>query len=179
MQLMLAQAGFEAVPTYSGEEALEKISTTGFSAVLLDFGWPHKSGIEVLGEIKGNPETASLPVIIVSGRSPLELEDVPTPLVLDWVTKPIDEGRLLKRLRSAIHQTSAPTVLLADDDEEDIRTAAQPRWASPSGGERPPPRRSVEANPPPQASSVHPDGKTLLAHPLLLITAGWAFFPPG
>jgi CheY-like chemotaxis protein len=118
MELFLERAGFGVIPTYSGEEALETLASTEVLAVLLDVGLPRMSGLDVLREIKGRPETASLPVIIVSGRSPSELGEAPTPLVLDWLTKPINEPRLLARLRETLHAGSSPTVLLVDDDEE-------------------------------------------------------------
>ncbi|MFQ5691661.1 MAG: response regulator [Nitrospinota bacterium] len=117
LQLLLNQAGYEVLPAYSGEEALETLSRTEVNAVLLDVRLPKMSGPDVLREIKSRPETASLPVIIVSGLPPSELEDVPTPLVLDWLTKPLDEARLLRRLREAARRASRPTVLLVDDDQ--------------------------------------------------------------
>ena len=62
----LTQKGFEVILANDGDEAISKAKTEKPEIVLLDMVLPKKSGFEVLRELKGNPETASIPVFILS-----------------------------------------------------------------------------------------------------------------
>lgn len=62
----LTQKGFEVVLANDGDEAISKAKTEKPELVLLDMVLPKKSGFEVLRTLKGDPETASIPVFILS-----------------------------------------------------------------------------------------------------------------
>ncbi len=62
--------GLECVVATSGEEALERLARdAAINAILLDISLPGIDGFEVLSDIKHNPRTASIPVIIISNFS--------------------------------------------------------------------------------------------------------------
>lgn len=60
------QHGYEVVLANDGEEGISKAKSDKPDIVLLDMVLPKKNGFEVLRELKGNPETASIPVFILS-----------------------------------------------------------------------------------------------------------------
>ncbi len=62
----LTQKGFEVVLANDGDEAISKAKSEKPELVLLDMVLPKKSGFEVLRAIKGDPDTASIPVFILS-----------------------------------------------------------------------------------------------------------------
>jgi len=62
----LTQKGFEVVLANDGDEAISKAKTEKPELVLLDMVLPKKSGFEVLRALKGDPETATIPVFILS-----------------------------------------------------------------------------------------------------------------
>ncbi len=62
-------AGFEATPAYDGEEALAKIRELKPDVALLDIMMPKLDGLGVVWELKANPETASMPVIMLTNLS--------------------------------------------------------------------------------------------------------------
>ena len=62
----LTQKGFEVILANDGDEAISKAKAEKPEIILLDMVLPKKSGFEVLRELKGNPETASIPVFILS-----------------------------------------------------------------------------------------------------------------
>ena len=62
----LTRIGFEFMASSSGIEGVRRITKEKPDLVLLDLVLPGKSGFEVLEEIKGNPTTAEIPVIILS-----------------------------------------------------------------------------------------------------------------
>ena len=59
--------GFEVETASDGEEALEKIDLFKPHLIILDIMMPKKTGTEVLKAIKSNPNTKSLPVLMLSG----------------------------------------------------------------------------------------------------------------
>lgn len=65
----LSRLGYLVAVSETGRGALDLISARGFDLVLLDMVMPGMSGVQVLTEIRANPETADLPVVMVTGRS--------------------------------------------------------------------------------------------------------------
>ena len=62
----LKAAGYEPAPAYDGEEAVAKIKEIMPDLVLLDIMMPKLDGISVLWELKADPNTAKLPVIVLT-----------------------------------------------------------------------------------------------------------------
>ncbi|GAA4192850.1 fused response regulator/phosphatase [Microbispora amethystogenes] len=65
----LRRAGHRVVEAGGGEEALALVGTLRPDLVVLDVRMPDLGGMEVCEKIKANPETASIPVIQVSGNA--------------------------------------------------------------------------------------------------------------
>lgn len=65
-------AGYEATPAYDGEEAIAKIKEIKPDAVVLDIMMPKLDGIGVVWELKANPETANIPVVMLTNMSDTE-----------------------------------------------------------------------------------------------------------
>jgi CheY-like chemotaxis protein len=62
--------GLECIVAETGEDALKFLQIDqSYNAILLDISLPGMDGFEVLSNIKRNPLTASIPVIIVSNFS--------------------------------------------------------------------------------------------------------------
>jgi two-component system, chemotaxis family, response regulator PixH len=65
----LQAAGFRTVTAYSSEDAKVKISQQKPDAIVLDIVLPGESGFELCRELKGNPETAGIPIVLCSTKS--------------------------------------------------------------------------------------------------------------
>jgi len=59
--------GWDVDTAEDGENAIQKIRKGSYDLVLLDLVMPKKDGLEVLKEIKGDPEFKDLPIIVLSG----------------------------------------------------------------------------------------------------------------
>ena len=84
----LKKAGFEVLKVFDGQDGLKKIKEEKPALVLLDIVLPGLSGFEVLKQIKTNPESASVPVIILSNLG--QKEDVQRGITLgaeDYIVK--------------------------------------------------------------------------------------------
>jgi two-component system, chemotaxis family, response regulator PixH len=65
----LQKAGFQTMTATSSEEARTKIIQSRPDAIVLDIVLPGESGFELCRELKGNPLTASIPIILCSTKS--------------------------------------------------------------------------------------------------------------
>jgi phosphoserine phosphatase RsbU/P len=95
----LKQLGYAVTTTLSGRESLERIRVEPPDVLLLDIMMPEISGLEVLRRLRNDPETADLPVILISCLG--DTRDIVEGLRLganDYVTKPIDLPILQARL---------------------------------------------------------------------------------
>jgi two-component system cell cycle response regulator len=94
---------FEVVTAYNGNEALAKIAAQEPDIVLLDVMMPGMDGFEVCRRIKKNPESAHIPVVMVTaldqGSDRVAGLDAGAD---DFLTKPVDDEALLARVRSLV-----------------------------------------------------------------------------
>ena len=100
---MLTWAGYRAVLSEHGEEALEVGRRERPVLALLDVGLPGISGYEVCHALK-EEFGETMPVILVSS-SRTKAHDTAAGLLIgadDYVTKPFDTGELLARMRRCI-----------------------------------------------------------------------------
>jgi two-component system alkaline phosphatase synthesis response regulator PhoP/two-component system response regulator VicR len=69
VEVNLQRAGYEVVTAYDGKEALEKIKTENPDLVVLDVMMPYMDGFEVLKNLKADPVTAEIPVIMLTAKA--------------------------------------------------------------------------------------------------------------
>ena len=69
IQVNLERAGYEVVTAYDGREALKKIDEERPDMVVLDVMMPYMDGFETLKQIRANPLTRSLPVIMLTAKA--------------------------------------------------------------------------------------------------------------
>jgi CheY-like chemotaxis protein len=66
--------GHRPVSAFTGEGALALVGTERPDLILLDVMMPGMDGVEVLRMIRGNPQTATVPVIMYSGVADAEFQ---------------------------------------------------------------------------------------------------------
>jgi two-component system phosphate regulon response regulator PhoB len=116
----LESDGFLVSRARDGEEALLLIREDVPDVIVMDWMMPHLSGIEVCRRLKSNPETRSIPVIILSARS--EDEDKVRGLEIgadDYVVKPYSVVELMARIRTQLRR-SRPSSLGQEIEFEDF-----------------------------------------------------------
>jgi len=100
---LLTVKGYAVATAASGREALAQVETERPDLVLLDVVMPEMSGYEVCRKIRENPATGILPVVMVTALDPAQerikgLEAGAD----DFLTKPINQGELLARVKSLL-----------------------------------------------------------------------------
>jgi signal transduction histidine kinase/CheY-like chemotaxis protein len=113
----LQEAGYRVVVASNGNEALNLAQTLKPSVITLDIVLPGKDGWQTLRELKANPQTAGIPVIIVS-----VLQDDGSEAdsdVAGYLVKPISRDDLLGQLESVLEKQSnghEANILIVDSD---------------------------------------------------------------
>lgn len=69
VEVNLARAGYEVVTANDGKEALEKVHSENPDLVVLDVMMPYMDGFEVLQNLRRNPATRDIPVIMLTAKA--------------------------------------------------------------------------------------------------------------
>ena len=105
----LQQEDYSLIVATNGHETLEKTRAEMPGLILLDVNMPGKDGFQVLREIRADPATEHIPVIILTAAR-LDSADMQFALNLgadDYVTKPFDRRELLARIRTKLRVKEA------------------------------------------------------------------------
>lgn len=69
VQVNLERAGYEVVTANDGKEALQKVQDENPDLVVLDVMMPYMDGFEVLQNLRRNPSTRDIPVIMLTAKA--------------------------------------------------------------------------------------------------------------
>jgi len=103
LRMRLTSLGYEVIVAEDGEMALTKVRQELPDLVLLDIMMPKIDGLEVVRRIKADTSLPFIPVVLVTAKS--DQKDVVTGLDAggdDYLTKPIDQGALVARVRAML-----------------------------------------------------------------------------
>jgi two-component system KDP operon response regulator KdpE len=107
LRLVLREAGYEALVTVSGEQALDRAAVAGPHAAIVDLMLPDMHGIEVCRELR---RWSEMPIIVLSalGEEAIKIEALEAGAD-DYVTKPFGPGELVARLQAALRRAGRGT----------------------------------------------------------------------
>jgi two-component system, OmpR family, alkaline phosphatase synthesis response regulator PhoP len=103
----LEKEGFTVECAETGESGLRKTTSEHFDLILLDLMLPGIDGLETARRLKNNPETKSIPIIMLTAKG--EEADVVIGLELgadDYMSKPFSPRVLTARVRSVLRRIS-------------------------------------------------------------------------
>ena len=98
---LLRQAGYTVIGVGDGLAALHTMEATRPAAVILDLALPHLDGRDVHREMKANPSTRGIPVIVVSGTDTSDLLESDFACILH---KPLNPDALLAAVHDSIRR---------------------------------------------------------------------------
>ena len=105
---VFAPAGIRCDVAASGVEALKALATQSYDLVLLDMAMPGLSGQEVCRQLRANPPTANLKIVIFSGHlTAEELAEMLAAGADDYITKPFSIVELSARVKAALRLKDA------------------------------------------------------------------------
>ncbi|MGB3206324.1 MAG: response regulator [Crinalium sp.] len=99
----LERAGLNVLTANSTEEALEKISASKPDLIVLDVVLPGRSGFELCRELKADPETSKIPVVMCSTKNSDMDKFWGMKQGADaYIAKPVDQEELLRTVNQLI-----------------------------------------------------------------------------
>jgi chemosensory pili system protein ChpA (sensor histidine kinase/response regulator) len=94
------------VTAKDGIDALELLQTETPDVILLDIEMPRMDGFEFTKTIKGDPERARIPIVMITSRTAEKHRNRAKELGVDlYLGKPFQEDELLKHLREMLALT--------------------------------------------------------------------------
>ncbi len=140
----LEQAGFQVLPAYDGETALQILRHDRPDLVVLDLMLPDRNGWDLTRIVRGDSTLASTPIIMLTAR--VEDTDKIVGLELgadDYITKPFNPREVVARVRSVLRRSQGggsvrqPRILqlgglLLDLDRHEVMLDGQPVELTPT-----------------------------------------------
>jgi len=120
----LTGGGYDVAHASTAAEALKLAKELNPSAITLDILLPDRPGWDVLSELKANPQTRDIPVVIVSITDDKQLGS--SLGAVDFLVKPVRRQELLAAIELAASQRQqvVNTVLIVDDDPQSVEKLA-------------------------------------------------------
>jgi CheY-like chemotaxis protein len=95
LRVILESEGYEVVVAQHGAAALEALRRSGADLVLTDLMMPVMNGRELVERLRADPETAEIPIVVVSAAHAVVL-----PKANAVIPKPFDDEELVAVVRS-------------------------------------------------------------------------------
>ncbi len=104
-RIFFSREGYTPITASDGIVCLEKLQQFKCDVILLDIMMAPMDGWETLTRIKANPQTSSIPVIMVTGKSIEERErETYGKMFYQYVVKPVRRSELCEIVRNALDQ---------------------------------------------------------------------------
>jgi PAS domain S-box-containing protein len=113
LQRFLTKEGFYVITTSNGLEGVQIARERHPDAITLDVLMPGVDGWTVLSMLKGQPDTAAIPVVMLTIMDEKNLGYAMG--VADYLSKPIDRDRLLAVLQKFQRDPARPVLVIEDD----------------------------------------------------------------
>ncbi len=106
----LSHAGFEVERAFQADQALQMMKEAMPELLILDWMLPGKSGVQFAKELRINPKTIGLPILMLTAKG----EEADKVLGLDagaddYVTKPFSPKELIARVKALLRRQLPPT----------------------------------------------------------------------
>ena len=103
----LQQAEYEVITAPDGFEGLRKAVSEHPDLIILDVMLPGLDGYEVCHRLRQKPETANLPILMVSAKARQNDKDVGLKMGADaYLAKPVDPSEILAKVEALLAGTS-------------------------------------------------------------------------
>ena len=104
----LTLEGFEVVTAVDGRECLEKVAEVAPDVITLDVMMPRLDGWVTATQLRRNPETAGIKVVLITARAQEDDRDRGRQIGVDaYLTKPFDPAEMIRVVRELVGAPSS------------------------------------------------------------------------
>ncbi|MFC1763711.1 response regulator [Planctomycetota bacterium] len=105
--IKLRNNGYEVVTADNGADAFDLAATEKPDAIVTDFQMPVMTGLELIEKLRATPDTADIPVIMLTARNfALTQEQQDTLQISGCLSKPFSPRELLEYVEDVLYQRS-------------------------------------------------------------------------
>lgn len=109
LSFVLQRAGWSVHSVTDGEAVMDAVLATQPRVLVLDVMLPKRSGFDVLKQIRANPQTQNLPVLVLTAKGQQQDRRIAEELGADmFVTKPYSNADVVDAVRTLL---DVPTAL--------------------------------------------------------------------
>jgi two-component system alkaline phosphatase synthesis response regulator PhoP len=103
IQTRLKWHKFNVLTALNGREGLEIAAEKKPDLILLDNNMPEMNGLEMLAQLRGNPELKNTPVIMITALcEPQDIAAASSFGIVDYITKPFDFADLVEKISQTL-----------------------------------------------------------------------------
>ena len=105
IRFILSRDGWRVDTHSDGKSALEAIEARQPDLIILDVMLPNKSGYDILNDLRADPNTENLPVLMLTARGQKKDRELAEKLGASrFMTKPFSNGEVLAAVRELVPQ---------------------------------------------------------------------------
>jgi len=109
IELVLSRQGHQVLTASSGAGALRAMQDDLPDLVLLDLMMPVMDGYEVCRQVRANPRTAHIPIVVLSAKAQIESQVEAFRCGVDgYLVKPVHPSELITRIEAVLERASVP-----------------------------------------------------------------------
>ncbi len=122
LEAILDREGFQVFKYEKGHKAIQVVEAQLPDIILLDLMLPDISGLKLCKQLKENPKTTDIPVIMLTAKA--DEEDILIGFnfgCTDYITKPFNEKILVARIKASLQKTCRHCSLCAQSNTDIIK----------------------------------------------------------
>ncbi|MEV6161547.1 response regulator [Streptomyces sp. NPDC052052] len=108
IRVNLEVEGFEVVTAADGVECLDLVHRIRPDVITLDVVMPHLDGLQTATRLRADPRTRHLPVAVISGCTPYEVDSGVAAGVDAFLAKPFEPSELVRLVRQLMERGEQP-----------------------------------------------------------------------
>ena len=122
LQRVVMEAGFVPELVSDAVHARVKLQEKAYHGLILDAMLPGQDGMSLLRELRNSDALTQLPVVVLSAEGASDVSGLAGGVsVLDWLSAPVDRGRMLAALRRVASGSNGIPKILHVEDDLDLR----------------------------------------------------------
>lgn len=103
LSFTLQDAGYEVIEASDGVDALRKLKSESVQMLITDLNMPQMDGIELIREVRKNPENRFVPIIMLTTESQEQKKQAGKSAgASGWIVKPFKPEQLLRVVKMVL-----------------------------------------------------------------------------